>query len=276
MRFDIIGAGKIGKGFAKYLFSKGHSIGHVVNSTKESSAKAVEFIGAGEPSSIDDIGGCDVVLMGVRDDSIRQIFIEMKDKLSGFKAIGHFSGAYPSSILRECDLMGIGRFSIHPNASFADPSMWKRLDDVYFVMEGNEIGREIARNILISMGVKYGEISEAKKIFYHAGAVFSSNFVVGIMAVAKELYSMAELDPEISTEISTYLAKQAIENVKNLGLKDALTGPVARGDIKLVKAEEMAITDAIPSFGFLYSKFVEILKERVISSEHSEDRSNEG
>lgn len=276
MLFDIVGAGKIGKAFAKYLVSKGHTIGHVVNSTEESSRKAVEFIGAGVPSRLEDVGDCDVIFMGVKDDLIRKIFVDMKDRATSVKAVGHFSGAYPSSIFRECDLAGTGRFSIHPNASFADPSMWKHLGEVYFVMEGNEPGREIARDILVSIEAKYGEISESKKIFYHAGAVFSSNFVVGIMAVAKELYSMAELDPEISSEISTYLARQAIENVKKLGLKGALTGPVARGDIKLVGAEEMAITDAIPSFGFLYSKFVEILKERVISSEHPEDRSNEG
>ncbi len=268
MRFDVVGAGKVGRNFAKFLALNGHEIGHVINSSIESSKKAVEFIGHGIPTTIDEIGECDVVLIGTQDDIIRQTFLTILKKSKEFKAIGHFSGAYPSSLLRECDRIGVGRFSIHPNASFADPDMWKKFNDIYFVVEGNEKGREIAKNLLSSMKLKYGEISESKKIFYHAGAVFASNFMVALLSTSRELYSMSGLDPKIAIEISNYLARQAVENVEKFGLKKAITGPVARGDMQLVKAEEMVLEDAVPKIGLLYHKFVEVLKERVIEVEH--------
>jgi|UniRef100_A0A7V3REB2 predicted short-subunit dehydrogenase-like oxidoreductase (DUF2520 family) len=273
--FDIIGAGKVGKTFGKYLSSKGHKIGHVVNSSIDSSIKAVEFIGDGTPSSIDEIGGCDVVLIGVQDDLIRQTFLKIKDKLDNVKAIGQFSGAYPSSIFRECDEMNIGRFSIHPNASFANQEIWQSMENIYFVMDGNERGRKIIRDLFESMNIKFSEIYESNKIFYHIGAVFASNFIVGIQEVSRELYSMAGLDTETAEIISLYLSKQAIENVEKLGVKNALTGPVARGDNNLIEAERMALTDLDPDLGALYGKFAQILKERVIVSEHHKNSSDE-
>lgn len=267
MRFDIIGAGKVGRNFAKFLASNGHEIGHVVNSSLESSKEAVEFIGCGIPSTIDEIGKCDIMLIGTRDDAIRQTFLKVLEKSKEFKAVGHFSGAYPSSLLRECDQIDIGRFSIHPNASFADPDIWKTLADVYFIVEGNEKGREIVKKLLSSLNLKYGEISESRKLFYHAGAVFASNFIVALLSTSRELYTMSGLEPGIAADISNYLAKQAVENVRKFGLKKAITGPVARGDMQLVQAEEMALEDAVPNIGLLYRKFVEILKEKVIEVE---------
>ena len=276
MRFDIIGAGKVGKVFAKFLASNGHEIGHVVNSTVKSSEEAVNFIGQGIPSAIEEVGQCDVILIGTRDDAIRETFLKISEKIGDFKAIGHFSGAYSSYLLRECDSMGVGRFSIHPNASFADPQIWKSFKDVYFVVEGNEIGKNLILTLLSSLNLKYGEISENKKLFYHSGAVFASNFVVALLAISRELHSIAELDPETSEKISTYLAKQAIENVEKLGVKDAVTGPVARGDMRLVNAEEMVLKDTVPDIGSLYHKFIGILKERVIESEREKTDQNEG
>ncbi len=269
MVFDLIGAGRVGRAFGKYLFSKGNQIGHVVNSSIESAKKAVEFIGCGTPSTIDEIGNCDVVLIGVKDDLIRQSFLKVKERLKDVKAVGHFSGAYPSSILRECDEMQIGRFSIHPNASFANPQIWKEMENVYFVIDGNDQGKEIIRELFKNLNIKFSEISEKNKIFYHIGAVFASNFVVGIQEVSNELYSMAGLEPEISRMISLYLAKQAIENVENLGIKGALTGPVVRGDYQLVEAEKMTLMDLDPDIGLLYGKFAQILRERVMKDEHS-------
>ncbi len=269
MVFDLIGAGRVGRAFGKYLFSKGNQIGHVVNSSIESAKEAVEFIGCGTPSTIDEIGNCDVLLIGVKDDLIRQSFLKVKDRLKDVKAVGHFSGAYPSSILRECDEMQIGRFSIHPNASFANPQIWKEMENVYFVIDGNDQGKEIIRELFKNLNIKFSEISEKNKIFYHIGAVFASNFVVGIQEVSNELYSMAGLEPEISRMISLYLAKQAIENVENLGIKGALTGPVVRGDYQLVEAEKMTLMDLDPDIGLLYGKFAQILRERVMKDEHS-------
>ncbi|HEU24781.1 MAG: hypothetical protein C0176_03580 [Mesoaciditoga sp.] len=276
MVFDIIGAGRVGKTFGKYLSSKGHKINHVVNSSLDSSKKAVEFIGDGVPSSIDEIGGCDVLLIGVNDDRIRQIFLGVKDKISGVKAVGHFSGAYPSSILRECDEMEIGRFSIHPNASFANPRIWEKMNEIHFVMDGNRKGKEIIRELFGSLGIRFSEIAEEKKIFYHVAAVFASNFVVGIQEISNELYSMAGLDSETAREISIFLSKQAIENVQSLGIKGALTGPVVRGDRQLVEAERMTLMDLDPDIGILYGKFAQILRERVIKTEHSQNSSDEG
>ncbi len=267
MRFDLVGAGRVGRNFAKFLVKHGHIIGHVVNSSMDSSQKAVEFIGDGKPSTMEEIGRCDILLIGTHDDEIRNIFLEVKEHLNSVKTVGHFSGAYSSHILRECDLRGIGRFSIHPNAAFAQKDFWKHLDEVFFVLEGNDKGKTIMRELLNSLNLRYAEIDGSGKMFYHAAAVFSSNFVVAIMEVARELYHMSGLNEDTARQLSTYLAKQAIENVSKMGIKKAITGPVARGDMRLVRAEEMVLQDRVPDIGMLYQKFVRILREKVIEDE---------
>ncbi len=275
MRFDIVGAGRVGKNFAKFLVNHGHEVGHVVNSSLDSSKEAVKFIGEGVPASIEEVGKCDVILIGTPDDEIRSTFLKISKNLDNVKAVGHFSGAYSSYLLRECDSLGVGRFSVHPNASFADPNFWKKFMDVYFVVEGNEKGKNLITDLLSSLGLKYGEIENGKKLFYHSAAVFASNFVVALMAISRDLYAVSGLDPEMATEISTYLAKQAVGNVEKLGVKKAITGPVARGDIRLVRAEEMVLQDTMPDIGALYHKFISVLRERVIENEREKIDGNE-
>ena len=275
MRFDIVGAGRVGKNFAKFLVSHGHEIGHVVNSSLESSKKAVKFIGEGVPASIEEVGKCDVILIGTPDDKIRETFLRFYKRIRDVKAVGHFSGAYSSYLLRECDSLEIGRFSIHPNASFAESNFWKNFSDIYFVVEGNQSGKELVTYLFSSLNLKYGEIDKDKKLFYHSAAVFASNFVVALMAISRDLYSLSGLDENLANGISTYLAKQAVENVEKLGIKNAITGPVARGDTRLVHAEEMVLQDTLPDVGAIYNKFVRVLKERVIEDEREKIDGNE-
>ncbi|WP_456398588.1 Rossmann-like and DUF2520 domain-containing protein [Mesoaciditoga sp.] len=275
MRFDIVGAGRVGKNFAKFLVSHGHEIGHVVNSSLESSKKAVKFIGEGVPASIEEVGKCDVILIGTPDDKIRETFLRFYKRIRDVKAVGHFSGAYSSYLLRECDSLEIGRFSIHPNASFAESNFWKNFSDIYFVVEGNQSGKELVTSLFSSLNLKYGEIDKDKKLFYHSAAVFASNFVVALMAISRDLYSLSGLDENLANGISTYLAKQAVKNVEKLGIKNAITGPVARGDTRLVHAEEMVLQDTLPDVGAIYNKFVRVLKERVIEDEREKIDGNE-
>ncbi len=275
MRFDIVGAGRVGKNFAKFLVNHGHEIGHVVNSSLDSSKEAVKFIGDGIPASIKEVGKCDFILIGTPDDKIRETFLSFYKNIKDVRAVGHFSGAYSSYLLRECDSLGIGRFSIHPNASFAESNFWKNFSDIYFVVEGNQSGKELVTSLLSSLNLKYGEIDKDKKLFYHSAAVFASNFVVALMAISRDLYTVSGLDPEMAAEISTYLAKQAVGNVEKLGIKKAITGPVARGDIRLVRAEEMVLQDTMPDIGALYHKFIGVLKERVIEDEREKIDGNE-
>ncbi len=275
MRFDIVGAGRVGKNFAKFLVNHGHEIGHVVNSSLDSSKEAVKFIGEGIPASIKEVGKCDFILIGTPDDKIRETFLSFYKNIKDVRAVGHFSGAYSSYLLRECDSFGIGRFSIHPNASFAESNFWKNFSDIYFVVEGNQSGKELVTSLLSSLNLKYGEIDKDKKLFYHSAAVFASNFVVALMAISRDLYSLSGLDENLANEISTYLARQAVKNVEKLGIKNAITGPVARGDTRLVHAEEMVLQDILPDVGAIYNKFVRVLKERVIEDEREKIDGNE-
>src|SRR6266540_3786764 len=68
---------------------------------------------------------------------------------------------------------------------------------------------------------------EAKPI-YHAAAVFASNYLVAITALAEELFRDAGI-PE-PAELFLPLQRATLDNVAAIGPAAALTGPAVRGD----------------------------------------------
>ena len=80
------------------------------------------------------------------------------------------------------------------------------------------------------------------KTLYHAGAAVAANYPVTLLALARDLFVGAGVDPEIALEALGNLALGALRNVQEVGLAPGLTGPAARGDVAVV-AQHIAALD---------------------------------
>jgi predicted short-subunit dehydrogenase-like oxidoreductase (DUF2520 family) len=73
-------------------------------------------------------------------------------------------------------------------------------------------------------------IATKAKPIYHAGAVFASNYLVVVEAMAQRLLRHAGLTDADAWAALRPLVEGTLENLSRAEPKDALTGPVARGD----------------------------------------------
>ena len=86
------------------------------------------------------------------------------------------------------------------------------------------------------LGGKPRQVDEQTKLALHAAGVMISNFMSALFLNANDLIQTYVQDDEHNFAIEYYkgIARSTLENIITQGLPDAITGPVARGDLKTV------------------------------------------
>jgi predicted short-subunit dehydrogenase-like oxidoreductase (DUF2520 family) len=175
------------------------------------------------------------IVLAVPDDSIEKISTGLGRRVvaPGLPAI-HLSGALGAEVLDGLRSAGHPVGSLHPLVSVPDASTGAaRLPGAWYAVEGDEPARTFARGLVVSLDGRILDIPDGQKPLYHAAGVFASNYVVAVLAQAEALLQRAGVE-ENAREALCDLARGVVENVRALGPRDALTGPVARGDIRTV------------------------------------------
>ncbi|MGB9826630.1 MAG: DUF2520 domain-containing protein, partial [Desulfofundulus sp.] len=72
------------------------------------------------------------------------------------------------------------------------------------------------------------------KPLYHAAACIASNYLVSLMHLATNLYGRFGLSQKQAFEALYPLVRGTINNIRRVGPVEALTGPVARGDVPTI------------------------------------------
>nr|MDJ0974330.1 DUF2520 domain-containing protein [Planctomycetota bacterium] len=130
--------------------------------------------------------------------------------------------------------------------SFADVDTAVRmLPDTFFFLEGDEEAVDILRSTVIALGGRPITMGSQGKALYHAGAAAASNFLVTLIEYAVQLFFRAGVPRETALGALLPLIKGTVENLEAVGLPDALTGPIARGDVGTVKRHMKAL-ESIP------------------------------
>jgi predicted short-subunit dehydrogenase-like oxidoreductase (DUF2520 family) len=119
---------------------------------------------------------------------------------------------------------------------------------------------------VLVLGGRSFVVQEEHRAAYHAAAAIASNHVVALLGSAERVANAVGIPIEAYLE----LVRASIDNVEDLGVIDALTGPVARGDWATVERHRAAIDQSeLP----LYDALVEAAKRVVDSRSHSEESS---
>ncbi len=88
----------------------------------------------------------------------------------------------------------------------------------------------------------------ASRLLYHYAATLAAGSVTTLLALAEEVAAAADLAPEAGIGYRR-LALTALAASAGVPARDAITGPVARGDSALVLAELAALALAVPHAG---------------------------
>ncbi|WP_194721399.1 Rossmann-like and DUF2520 domain-containing protein [Noviherbaspirillum malthae] len=257
---NIVGCGKVGMTLGKLWSEAGvFAIEQVMNRSATSSTQATAFIGTGTAAaSIEDLRPADVWLIGTPDDDIGSSCDALAK--AGLFAQGnlvfHCSGALPSAALQAAAAAGAATGSAHPIRSFADPAqVAASFGGTYCGIEGDPSAVEKLSAAMSAVGGIAVPIDAAFKTVYHAAAVFASNYLVTLLDTAQQAYVKAGIPEDTALQLMMPLVRGTVENVFRLGPTDALTGPIARGDIGTAVRQYRAVNAWNEGYGALYKQF---------------------
>jgi predicted short-subunit dehydrogenase-like oxidoreductase (DUF2520 family) len=257
----IMGAGVVGTALAVRLAGAGVSVTGLHGRQIElpggvrASSGAVEVVrSTGEIPQI--LSEADAVIISVRDDRIPEVAARLvsEGRLRRGQILLHTSGANPArSILAAAvpHVRAVG--TLHPLVSFADARVAvEGLREVAFGIEGDEPARALAKRIVRALGA-HAVILEAENLaLYHAGAVMASNYVVALADTAQSLLIKAGVPADQALPVLIPLLSSVVQNLAQVGLPGALTGPVERGDVTVVERHLGTLAARAPELLELY------------------------
>ena len=212
-RIGIVGAGRLGTAVASAL----RAIGLEVSGP----------LGRGASGD-----GCDIVYLCVPDVEIGPA----ARMIQPGRLVGHASGATSLSPLAPHE-----GFSAHPLISVSRAG-------VDFAGAGcavagtTERARVAATQIVTALGMRPFAISEDDRSLYHAAASLASNYFITLESEAERLFA----DCGVPREYIVPLVQSALDHWAEIGARNALTGPVVRGDDQTVARQREALASRAP------------------------------
>lgn len=244
---NLIGAGRVGKTLARLWHDSGrYRVQDVLTRSGPSADEAVRFIGAGRAvSDLNDVQAADVWMLAVPDRQIADIALALA-QASGTQPIAvafHCSGALAAAELAPLIALGWPVASAHCLLSFANPeSALQQFTGTPCALEGDPAAVAELEPAFTHIGAHCFPLKAQDKLLYHAGAVFSTNFLPVLQAVANQLWADSGVPADVAARLNVSLLKNAVDNILSLGPAGALTGPAARGDLALVQRQGEAVS----------------------------------
>ena len=181
------------------------------------------------------IKACDTIFLTVPDNAVKEVALELASGDITDKTFFHCSGSLGLEELQPLAASGGDIGSLHPLQSFASADV--SFQGIYMAVDGTPKAQETGQAIAELLGAQIFVVPAAERKAYHAAACFASNYVVAAMAVAQELMSKWTPTPEAGLAALLALFDGTARNLHQSKLaREALTGPIARGDINTVKA----------------------------------------
>ncbi|MBI9076106.1 MAG: DUF2520 domain-containing protein [Desulfatibacillum sp.] len=255
--FTIIGCGAVGACLADLLVGLGYPVAGLASKTRASAEKTARIIGTDKIfDKVEDAAKAgDLVFITTTDDAIGPVCqdISCKKGFSKGSVVLHCSGALSSDLLASARDCGAYVGSMHPLQSFAAAKPGVNLfQGVLVSVEGDEPARDLAKQVATDLGAMCARVDTHSKMLYHAAAVVASNYLVALLHLAFELNRGAGIEPKESLAGLMPLIQGTLKNIEAQGIPNALTGPIARGDVGIVKQHVEEIRAKTPQLLTLY------------------------
>lgn len=214
---SIIGNGRVGKALALSFENSGYSIAHRY----------------GKGDDITDL--TEIVFITTPDSEISKVVSTLISTIDHFDQtlIVHCSGTIPSSALIELKKIGADIACFHPLQAIT--SKTDSFDGIYFDIEGDEKSISILEKMADDLGAKSIKIDPKGKELLHLSAVIASNYLVTLTDIALQVSGSTNIPQRTLIDALLPLMNSSLQNLKELNPPDALTGPIARGDVQTVQ-----------------------------------------
>jgi predicted short-subunit dehydrogenase-like oxidoreductase (DUF2520 family) len=233
MRIGLIGCGRVGTTIC-YLLRKNNTIVGAYDKNKMNEKKTIKVLRIKDnPSYKELIDQSEALLIATPDDVIVDAYRQAHKYLKGQKYIYHFSGILPADSIPKT--RNVYRASVHPFATFPEMTVPSGKQRFFLSIEGDIQAVRAARRIFPRSNFTLKKIRKKDKTMYHLIGVFSSNLLVGLTASIHELAQRIDWHEKELGQMVYPIMKQTLINIERLGAAGALSGPVHRGDIRVIR-----------------------------------------
>lgn len=248
-RIGLIGAGRLAGSLAAGLCGASYRVVAVASARSESAHRLAAATGAESMSPQALVEACDLIFLTVPDAAIAELACTLPWRPE--QAVVHCSGALGLEVLEPASRAGALPGCLHPLQSFpAREGDATRFHGITCGIEAaGDLGRALER-MAVALGARVVRLEGVDRAAYHAAAVFVSNYVVALMAASERVWTQAGLPREAARAALAPLLAGAAQNIAAHPLAEALTGPVARGDLATVERHLAALGDS--ALGALY------------------------
>jgi predicted short-subunit dehydrogenase-like oxidoreductase (DUF2520 family) len=182
----------------------------------------------------------DVFVLAISDGAIHDVAARLTPALRPGTVVLHCAGAQSAELLDGCRHAGAATGVMHPLVSFPTEDAVPELAGTTFVIDGSRRAVTAARKVAKLVGARPLSASVHGPA-YHAAAALLANGSAALATVAVELLQRLGIDGGDAELAIGALLRTVADNVENIGVPDALTGPVARGDATTIRAHRAAL-----------------------------------
>ncbi|MBK8254544.1 MAG: DUF2520 domain-containing protein [Polyangiaceae bacterium] len=236
----VFGAGKVGKNLARACRETGCKV-------------TLRAARAGLPTKPLE---ADFVIIAVRDGDIANVAAALVErKLIGHApcVVVHCAGALGPEALAAARVHNVHVAQMHPMISFAAPDTLPDLRRGQLHVDGDKRAVTVAKGLGKQLGMTPRTIAGLDRIAYHAAAGLVANGAAALAAGGVELLGRAGIDAKTAAKMLGPLLRSVGDNVEQLGLPQALTGPVRRGDKNAVMKHLATIERLAPHLAGFYA-----------------------
>ena len=234
-RIGVLGLGRLGACLSRALHAAG-----VTNITLASRERTVaerlslSLRGAHAVDAGSLPGAAELLFLAVPDAQVQSVCESLP--LSAAHAVVHVSGVLDLDCLSSALARGAKVGVMHPLQAFPQDAGVERFHGIHVGIEASESGLTRALEQTVrGLGATPFSLAGVDRAGYHAAAVFASNYVVALHAAAASVWERAGLPLAAAREALAPLTLGAAQAIMEHELPQALTGPIARGDVESVE-----------------------------------------
>lgn len=236
----FIGAGRLATALALRLHEVGYSITGIYARRREAAQDLADRVGAEVSETYPQ---AEIIFLSVSDDALVTVVSDIaQHKIMG--AVVHNSGVHDLSILAPLSAAGYEVGSFHPLYPFSAETRLKGDEGMLIGIEASSsaLANQLA-HIARDIGGQPALLKSGEKARYHAAAAMASNYLVTLFDMSLDLMRSAGVDEELASVALGGLMRGTLDNLSRLSPDQALTGPIARGDVETIQKHVAALGD---------------------------------
>lgn len=242
--FVLVGPGRAGLSLGIALVEKGHTAVGVLGRDPGRAKAGARRLDSSRLSWEAPLPEADLAIVAVRDDAITEVAGRLAPQARRVRAAVHLSGLTPASALQAMAGAGVTVGAFHPLQTLPDPTEGAAaLSGAWVAVTAEDPWLQgFLENLARSIGMRPFVLEDERRALYHAAAAASSNYLITALAIAEELFTRAG----VPFDAAGPLVEAVSANAFRLGPRQALTGPIARGDVGTVRGHLEAVQQWAP------------------------------